>query len=106
MVTALLSPNLGLAKEELIQALRQQNIDSRPFFYPLSSLPAYRALGGAERWRRQNAVAYAISPWGVNLPSGFNLTESDVARIVDSVKDIITHYPPQLNPIVALSEKS
>jgi perosamine synthetase len=106
MVTALFSPDLGLAKEELIQALRQQNIDSRPFFYPLSSLPAYRALGGAELWRRQNPVAYAISPWGVNLPSGFNLTESDVARIVDSVKDIITHYPAQLNPIGALSEKS
>jgi perosamine synthetase len=103
MVTALFSPDLGLPKEALIEALRQRNIDSRPFFYPLSSLPAYRNLGGAERWRAQNPVAYAISPWGVNLPSGFNLREADVERVADSVNEIIARHPVQLKSTSALA---
>jgi perosamine synthetase len=103
MVTALFSPDLGLTKEAVIEALRQRNIDSRPFFYPLSSLPAYPDLGGVERWRKQNPVAYAVSPWGVNLPSGFNLSESDVERVVDSVNEIIASHSARLKPTSALS---
>jgi perosamine synthetase len=101
MVTALFNPDLSLSKEAVIEALRQRNIDSRPFFYPLSSLPAYRGLGGAEQWKKQNPVAYAISPWGVNLPSGFNLSESDVERVVDSVNEIIARHPVRLKPTSA-----
>ena len=72
-----------------MEELKARDIDSRPFFYPLSSLPAYRESGGAEAWRPRNPVAYAVSPWGVNLPSGFNLTEPIVKRVVDAVKEII-----------------
>jgi perosamine synthetase len=98
MVTALFDPDLGLTKEEAMEALRQQNIDSRPFFHPLSSLPAYRDFGGPERWRQRNPVSYAISPRGLNLPSGFNLTEALVKRVVDSVKEIIGR---RTRPLVA-----
>jgi perosamine synthetase len=89
MVTGVFSPHLGLRKEVVIERLRQRNIDSRPFFHPLSSLPAYRAHGGPERWRRRNPVAYDISPWAVNLPSGFNMTESHVKFVAESVREIL-----------------
>lgn len=36
MVTAILDATLGIDKEELIKRLAEKNIDSRPFFYPLS----------------------------------------------------------------------
>ncbi len=98
MVTALFSPDLGLRKEDAIDALHQRNIASRPFFYPLSSLPAYRHLGGPERWQPQNPVSYAISPWGVNLPSGFNLTEPVVRRVVDSITDIMSDHTKPPSP--------
>jgi perosamine synthetase len=89
MVTGVFSPHLGLRKEVVIERLRQRNIDSRPFFHPLSSLPAYRAHGGPERWRGRNPVAYDISPWAVNLPSGFNMTESHVKFVAESVREIL-----------------
>ena len=44
MVTAILGSSLGIEKERLIALLRERHIDSRPFFYRLSSLPAYEGL--------------------------------------------------------------
>lgn len=82
MVTLVVDPTCGLTKEQMRQNLDERGIDSRPFFHPLSSLPAYADLGGA---RRDNAVAYRISPHGVNLPSSLTLTQNDVAEIADAV---------------------
>ncbi|MDB5098552.1 MAG: perosamine synthetase [Cyanobacteria bacterium RYN_339] len=77
MVTALLdSP-----KDEVQQRLAAAGIDARPFFYPLSSLPAYAHLG-----RAANPHAYAIAPSGINLPSGFNMTPELVARVAEVLK--------------------
>ncbi len=88
MVTALFSPELGLRKEDVITQLRQRNIDSRPFFHPLSSLPAYREFGGPQCWQPRNPASYDIGARGVNLPSGFNMTEALVERVVGAVKEI------------------
>jgi perosamine synthetase len=89
MVTAVFDRALGLRKENVIEALRERKIDSRPFFSPLSSLPAYRDLGGAARWSARNPVSYDIGARAVNLPSGFNMTEELVARVIDSVGNIL-----------------
>jgi perosamine synthetase len=78
-----------LTNKEVIEALRLRGIDSRPFFHPLSSLPAYQAFGGAEKWRRRNPVSYDIAPRGICLPSGFNLTEALVRQVVEAVEGII-----------------
>lgn len=89
MVTAVFHRKSGLRKEDVIAELRRRNIDSRPFFSPLSSLPAYRDLGSAERWSSRNPVSYDIAPRAVNLPSGFNMTDALVERVVAAVKDIV-----------------
>jgi perosamine synthetase len=60
-------------KERAIAALRERNVDSRPVFYPLSSLPAYAEAGDRERAQRENAVAYAVTPCAINLPSAVAL---------------------------------
>ena len=44
MVTAIFDPKFGLLKEDIIKMIKEKGIDSRPFFYPLSSQPAYAAL--------------------------------------------------------------
>ena len=41
MVTAVLEPSLGWTKEKVILAMREHDIDCRPFFHPLSMLPAF-----------------------------------------------------------------
>jgi perosamine synthetase len=88
MVTAVFDRELGLRKEDVIAELRRRNIDSRPFFSPLSSLPAYRHFGGAAAWNSCNPTSYDIGLRGVNLPSGFNMTEALVERVVDAIYDI------------------
>jgi perosamine synthetase len=90
MATAVFDRELELHKEDVIAALRHRNIDSRPFFSPLSSLPAYRHLGGAARWNARNPISYDIGARAVNLPSGFNMTEALVKRVVDAIYDIMS----------------
>lgn len=106
MVTALFNPSLGLFKEIVREELSKRKIDSRPFFYPLSSLPAYRSRGGAERWTSVNPVAYSVTPCGVNLPSGFNLTRSDVQRVAAAVRDVIENHPMRPHPLGSISPAS
>jgi perosamine synthetase len=89
MVTAVMAPGSGVTKEMFIKRLDENNISCRPFFYPLSSLPAFAHLEHAERGRA-NTNAYCISPYAVNLPSGLNLSEDNVHRVCDCLKRILT----------------
>lgn len=81
MNTVILSPGFGLTKEALMEALDSEAIDSRPFFHPLSSLPAYQEHPSARDARKRNPVAYEIAHSGLNLPSGLQLTRSDIDRV-------------------------
>jgi perosamine synthetase len=89
MVTAVFDRELGLHKEKVIAHLRHRNIDSRPFFSPLSSLPAYRHCGGEAYWKSRNPISYDIAARAVNLPSGFNMTEALVERVIGALHDIL-----------------
>ena len=82
MVTVLTDARCGPAKETLIPLLRAAGVDCRPFFYPLSALPAYRATPAAQGAASCNPTAYDIAWRGINLPSGFNMDESLVDRVV------------------------
>ena len=63
MVTIVLHPSFGLPKERVMALLRERDIDSRPFFYPLSSVPAYEQLEQAQQAQQRNHVSYEISPY-------------------------------------------
>ena len=89
MVTAVLEPNLGWTKEKVILALRKHDIDCRPFFYPLSMLPAYHSSPAAAAARARNSASYAVSPYGINLPSALSLTEDDVAFVASRLKIVL-----------------
>lgn len=88
MVTAILPERVG-GKSAALQALETAGIDSRPFFHPLSALPAYAGSTSALGARDRNPVAYRISPHGINLPSGLGLTESDVDRVCATVAALV-----------------
>ena len=90
MVTVILDATLGIEKEPLMANLKERGIASRPFFYPLSSLPAYAGQAEAERARQRNRVSYALSPWGVNLPSALSLSREQVRRVCDVLKEILS----------------
>ncbi|MBF0232130.1 MAG: DegT/DnrJ/EryC1/StrS family aminotransferase [Desulfamplus sp.] len=77
----------NMTKHEAIKALAGMGIPVRPFFYPLSSLPAYP--GKREIFQPLNPVAYDISERGINLPCAANLTEQQINHICNGVKTIL-----------------
>jgi perosamine synthetase len=89
MVTVVPDRNYGVEKDALQQQLSALDIDCRPFFHPLSSIPAYAALPQAEEARARNRVSYEICPYGLNLPSGLNLTRADVRYVCDKLKQLL-----------------
>jgi perosamine synthetase len=89
MVTVMLDRSYGIEKDELQQRLSAQGIDCRPFFHPLSSIPAYESLPQAQAARGRNRVSYEISPYGINLPSGLNLTRDQVQYVCSQLKQIL-----------------
>jgi perosamine synthetase len=91
MVTIVLDPKFGWNKTRLIQQLGQYEINTRPFFHPLSSLPAYEDSEQAHLARQRNKVAYQISPYAINLPSALNLTREDIEGVCNILKTILSN---------------
>ena len=77
----------GLDKQHAMLRLEQLGLPSRPFFYPLSSLPAF---GPAEElYRHRNPTAYDISTRGINLPGALNVTEDQIIAVCDGIKKVL-----------------
>ncbi|CAN2050516.1 GDP-perosamine synthase [Candidatus Magnetomoraceae bacterium gMMP-13] len=86
MVTILLDSKYGIKKENLIKKMNEYNISCRPFFYPLSFIPAYEKYEEAKKAQKRNKVSYAVSPWGINLPCGMNMDKAKVEYVCDVLK--------------------
>ena len=71
----------GAPREALMQRLREYNIDTRPVFYPLSSMPMFES--------GRNPAAEAFSRAGINLPSGHNLSEEDVDYVCSALLEAL-----------------
>jgi perosamine synthetase len=90
MVTAIIDPKLGIDKHRLMDEMRKEKIDTRPFFYPLSSLPAYEHLSSAKLAHDRNRYSYQISEYGINLPSGMDITAEKVNYISQTLISLLT----------------
>jgi len=76
-----------MTKEEAMKKLAEIGLPARPFFYPLSMLPAY---GSREaEFRDVNRRAYDISNRGINLPGAMNLTGEQIARMCEGIRAIL-----------------
>ena len=91
MITIVLDPRLGINKTQLMERLSQYGIDTRPFFHPLSSIPAYEDSPQAYIARQRNKVAYQISPYAINLPSALNLDKEQILFVCEALKKILVH---------------
>ncbi len=89
MVTIIVDPEYGINKEKLMELLSDENIDTRPFFHPLSSIPAYQSFAHVKEARQRNVQSYTIAPFGINLPSGLNMTEELVRHVCKVLKSIL-----------------
>jgi perosamine synthetase len=92
MTTAVVDSSLGLDKTKLGQELSQRGIDTRPFFHPLSALPAFQDAPEAIVAQKQNATSYDISGRGVNLPCSLAITKEQVDAVCSAFKEVVQHY--------------
>lgn len=85
MSSLVLQENAPLKRDDLRKALKERNIDTRPFFYPLSMFPLYE-----KKVSVNNPVAYRVGLNGINLPSGVLLTEEIVDYVASNVRELLT----------------
>jgi perosamine synthetase len=88
MVTAVFPPEFKMGKREIIGALADRGIDTRPFFHPLTMLPAYANHPQSKSGRQSNPVSYSISERAINLPSALSLDREAVDRVVTAVRSL------------------
>lgn len=82
----LLGRSHGLTKQEAMKRLESYGLPSRPFFYPLSSLPAYDQ---ESTYRPRNPNAYDICSRGINLPGALIVTSGQIDRICDGIRRML-----------------
>ena len=81
MYSILVGEAYRLTRDALMLALREQNIDSRPFFHPLDTLPPYQRGVPCP-------TALRLSRQGLNLPSAPTLTDNQVLYICDTLRKL------------------
>jgi perosamine synthetase len=67
----------GVDRDRLMLRMAEAGIETRPFFYPLHSLPPYHDPAGDAAF----PVSTSLAARGINLPSSAALTEDDVSRV-------------------------
>ncbi|MGE5645389.1 MAG: DegT/DnrJ/EryC1/StrS family aminotransferase [Acidobacteriota bacterium] len=74
-------------RDAFMQALLEENIETRPVFHPMHVIPAHREPGG------HYPVAEDLARRGVSLPTHGLLEEEDIARIAGAIRAICTSAP-------------
>jgi perosamine synthetase len=90
MPCALFTASSGLNKQRVMELMAAENIECRPFFPPLSALPAFQNIGIAH----PSPISYQLSEYGINLPSGAQLTQKQVQRVCRTLERILERATP------------
>ena len=72
--------------DEAMRRLAKKNVGTRPFFWPMHEQPVYRSMGLFTGESYPNAER--IARRGFYLPSGLALTDSQIERVTDAVKEV------------------
>jgi perosamine synthetase len=89
MTTVVLDPGYRMTAQTVMAEFDKRDIDVRPVFHPLSSLPAFSSSCQAAHARKRNSAAYSVSPRGFNLPSAMCLSETEVDRVCSVLREIL-----------------
>ena len=84
ITTAIVEEDYGLSKQDLVKKFSEYEIDIRPLFYPISSMPPYKKY-----FRIENKISAQLSTYGICLPSGNGLTTEDVDYVCEVFKKIL-----------------
>jgi perosamine synthetase len=82
LMTARIKGLSEVNRDELIVRLKDRGVDSRPFFYPMSSLPYLPDT-------KNTPVSYEIFKEGINLPTYVDLTEEDIQFVCQNLLSVL-----------------
>ena len=81
MPTIVVDEGVPFNRDDSLAAFKEDNIDGRVFFWPLSMLSIFEA-------KPENAVSYELYERAINLPTYHDLSELEMDRVVKKVKDL------------------
>lgn len=76
----------GISRDDLMEALAQKGIETRPFFIPLHTLPPFR-----ENSRRRNEELHEtdrLATCGINLPTYTTMEDKTIAYICSTIRSL------------------
>ena len=89
IIAAVLTGKNKIKKEIICDYFKDKNIDMRPAFYPISSMPPFKKYLTKHQISKKNINTYYLSKYGIMLPCGYNLKKRDILRICNTLKKII-----------------
>ncbi|HEY7160863.1 MAG TPA: DegT/DnrJ/EryC1/StrS family aminotransferase, partial [Acidobacteriota bacterium] len=63
--------------------LKENQVDSRPFFYPMSDMPHLSAF------KADTPLTHKVYVEGINLPTYYDLKEDDVQYVCSTIKRVL-----------------
>lgn len=88
LYTFMVNPSAPFNRDELIDYLSLQGIETRPVFFPMHQMPPYVNFGKPENL----VVSIQLSACGISLPSSVNLTEVELNYICKSIIDFVNKF--------------
>lgn len=85
MYAVVVAEQRGIDADELARRMREYGVETRPFFLGMHEQPVFRRRGLF--LGESYPVAERIARLGLYLPSGLGLTESQLIRVSESVKE-------------------
>ena len=82
-----LSDNVLFDAAEAMAKLRDRNIGTRPFFWPMHEQPVFNKMGLFKN--ETHPVAQRIARRGFYIPSGLTLTDEAIEYVAGSLKDVL-----------------
>lgn len=82
MPTIVIDDVVRFNRYALLAAFKENDVDGRVFFWPLSMLPMFEA-------RPENVTSYGLYERAVNLPTYHDLAEAEMDRVIDLVKRFV-----------------
>jgi len=89
MYGILLDETLGFDATDFAQRLKKRGVDTRPFFLPMHQQPVFHRMGLFPRGEAY-PVAERLGKYGLYLPSGLAITDSQIAYVCDVVRSELT----------------
>jgi len=86
MYSILVEGEFGISRDELIEKLKEREIETRTFFIPMNLQPVFKKMGLFERERYP--IAEELSQKGLYLPSGIGLKEEEIDYVIKTIKEI------------------